>query len=166
MSQRALFELPPRPDDVVYTPDAVAAEIVGWLKPNGKCLDPCCGDGAFFRHLPAGSDWCELERGRDFFDYTERVDWIIGNPPYSIFEEWLRHSFEIAENVAYIVPTNKIFQRQVIMQMINNWGGIRNMMVYGSGAVVGFPFGFSVGTFHFQKGWHGECNLILTRQAA
>lgn len=164
LKQKTLFDIPPIEQDIVYTPDEVATEIIDWLKPTGVCLDPCRGDGAFFRHLPAGADWCEVREGKDFFDYDERIDWIIGNPPYSIFEEWLRHSFELADNIAYILPTNKIFQRQVIMKMINNWGGIKAMRVYGSGSVVGFPFGFSVATFHFVKHHHGQCHLILGKE--
>lgn len=156
-----LFEKPVLPADIVYTPDNVCKDIVRWVKPNGKCLDPCYGDGAFYKNLPTGSDWCEIRQGKDFFDYKEHVDWIIGNPPYSIFEEWLRHSFDIAENVVYILPTNKVFQRQIIMRMINNYGGIKGMMVYGSGSMVGFPFGFSVGTFWFSRNYVDKCELVL-----
>lgn len=29
----------------------------------------------------------------------------------------------IVDNVSFLVPTNKIFQRQVIMNMINRYGG-------------------------------------------
>jgi len=148
--------------DVVYTPDKVAKQIIDWIKPSGKCLDPCRGNGAFFRYLPIGSDWCEIRENKDFFDYRNKIDWVIGNPPYSIFEDWLRHSFKIADNVVYIVPTNKIFQRQIIMNMINEFGGIKALLVYGSGNLVGFPFGFSVGTFHFQRRWQGFCDLKLT----
>ena len=149
-----------KPSDVVYTPDAIATGIIDWLKPAGKCLDPCKGDGSFYNHLP-NSDWCEISEGRDFFDYTKHVDWIIGNPPYSQFEKWLEHSFEIADNVAYILPTNKVFQRQLIMNMINEWGGIKGLRVYGSGTLVGFPFGFSVGTFYFKRGYSGLAEIIL-----
>ena len=164
MRQQTLFKLEPIKADIVYTPDKVALNIINWIKPKGKCLDPCLGDGAFFKYLPHGSDWCEIRKNKDFFDYTNMVDWIIGNPPYSIFEEWLYHSFEIANNVVYILPTNKVFQRQVIMNMINEWGGIKNLLVYGSGSIVGFPFGFSVGTFHFSKNYSGLCNLKLTNK--
>ncbi len=110
------------------------------------------------------SKWFGLVRNkkvRTFFSYEKKVDWIIGNPPYSIFEEWLRHSFEIADEVAYILPTNKVFQRQVIMKMINEYGGIKGIIIYGSGSTVGFPFGFSVGTFHFSKGHKGPTYLRL-----
>ena len=159
--QLNLIEYEPLKSDVVYTPDEVAKSIIDWLQPSGVCLDPCMGDEAFYKNLPDFADWCEISKGRDFFDYNKKVDWIIGNPPYSLFEKWLIHSFEIAHDVAYILPTNKVFQRQVIMRMINKWGGVKSIMVYGSGSVVGFPFGFSVGTFHFQKDYKGLCNLVL-----
>ncbi len=159
--QLELIERPPLEKDIVYTPDKIAYEIIEWLHPSGICLDPCRGDGAFYRNLPQGSEWCEIEVGRNFFDYDKSVDWIIGNPPYSCFEAWLAHSFELAQEIAYILPTNKIFQRQLIMKMINEWGGIKGLMVYGSGTMVGFHFGFSVGTFHFKKNYHGESTLIL-----
>jgi hypothetical protein len=160
--QQTLFELPVRPSDVVYTPDGVAAGIVDFLAPTGTCLDPCRGEGAFYNFLPEESrDFCELSEGLDFLNYTEKVDWIIGNPPYSIFEEFLEHAFKLADNVAFLVPTNKIFQRQVIMDMINRWGGVRSILIYGSGQLIDFPFGFSVGCFHFQKNWEGETRVVM-----
>ena len=152
---RTLFEIPSRKSDVVYTPDYVAKDIIDWLKPSGICLDPCYGDGAFYKHFPIGSCYCELSEGTDFFEFHTSVDWIIGNPPYSIFEEWLRHSFELAPEVCYLLPTNKVFQRQVIMSLINRFGGIKGMKIYGSGTSIGFPFGFSVGAFHFSKNYRG-----------
>lgn len=163
--QKTLFNMTPIEADIVYTPDHVAKDIIDWVKPKGKCLDPCLGDGAFFKHLPVNADWCEIRKGKDFFDYFEKIDWIVGNPPYSIFEDWLRHSFQIANDIVYILPTNKVFQRQLIMNMINKWGGIKGLRVYGSGSTVGFPFGFSVGAFHFQKNYGGLTELILAAAA-
>lgn len=159
--QGTLFKLPPIEKDVVYTPENVAKDIIEWVNPTGKCLDPCLGDGAFFKNLPSGSDWCEIQKGKDFFDYNQKVNWIIGNPPYSIFYEWLEHSFNLANNVVYILPTNKVFQRLVVMELIKKWGGIKGIKLYGSGSNVGFPFGFSTGTFHFKKGYKGACDIEL-----
>ena len=161
MKQPGLWKLPPIKSDVVYTPEPVVLDMLEWVKPSGLCLDPCKGDGAFIKHLPPGSDWCEIQEGKDFFDYHRKVDWIIGNPPYSIFEDFLAHSLELSDNVVYILPTNKVFQRAVIMRMINKWGGVRGMRVYGSGSVVGFPFGFSVAAFWLQKNYTGLCELLL-----
>lgn len=156
-----LFEANVLEGDVVYTPDYVSKNIIEFIKPTGKCLDPCKGDGAFLKFMPIGSDYCELQENKDFLHYEKKVDWIIGNPPYSIFEDFLRHSFLISDNVSFLVPTNKVFQRQLIMDMINNYGGIKSIIIYGSGNLIGFPFGFSVGNFHFKKGYKGKTELII-----
>jgi hypothetical protein len=162
MKQERLFDIPVNPSDIVYTPDEVASGIINWLKPVGKCLDPCKGDGAFYKFFPEdGRDYCEIREGKDFFDYRGGVDWIIGNPPYSIFEAFLQKSFALADNVAFLVPTNKIFQRQLIMDRITAYGGIKSMLIYGSGQILDFPFGFSVGLFHFQKNYSGKCEVVM-----
>lgn len=163
--QKSLFKIDPNPKDVVYTPDYVAKQIICWLNPKGKCLDPCKGDGAFYKFLPAGSDYCEIQENKDFFYYDKRVNWIIGNPPYGIFEDFLKKSFEISSNVSYLIPTNKIFQRQIIMNMINKWGGIKSIIVYGSGQLIDFPFGFSVGNFHFKKNYSGQTRILMGMNA-
>jgi len=160
--QQTIWEKPVLPADIVYTPTYVSENIVRWLNPKGKCLDPCMGDGAFYNYLPEDNrDYCEIREGKDFFTYNEKVEWIIGNPPYSIFEDFLRKGFEISDNVSYLVPTNKIFQRQIIMDMINKYGGIKSIIIYGSGQLIGFPFGFSVGNFHFEKGYKGETKVLM-----
>lgn len=159
--QAALFESVVDPSDIVYTPDFVAKHILELLNPSGKCLDPCKGDGAFFKYMPIGSDYCELREGSDFLRYSGMVEWVIGNPPYSVFEDFLTKGFEISNNVSYLVPTNKIFQRQKIMNMITNYGGIKSMIAYGSGQLIDFPFGFSVANFHFKKDYKGETKIIM-----
>ena len=159
--QKSLWNIA-KPADVVYTPRYVSKHIIEHLNPTGLCLDPCRGDGAFFDFLPRSSrDYCEITEGSDFFEYKEEVDWVIGNPPYSDFEHFLRHSFDIARDVSFIVPTNKVFQRQVIMDLINNWGGIKSIIVYGNGTKIDFPFGFSVGNFHFKKDYQGSTEIVM-----
>lgn len=159
--QASFFEPTVDPKDIVYTPVKVCEHIIKFLDPSGLCLDPCKGDGAFFNLLPEGSEYCEIREGKDFFEYNKKVDWIIGNPPYSIFETFLQHGFDIADNVSYLVPTNKVFQRQIIMDRITSWGGIKSIIIYGSGQNIDFPFGFSVGNFHFQKGYKGETRILM-----
>lgn len=159
--QSTLWEQPVLKSDIVYTPIEIASNIIKYLNPTGTCLDPCMGDGAFYNNLPAGSDYCEIREGKDFFNYNNKVDWVIGNPPYSIFENFLRKAFEIADNVSYLVPTNKIFQRQLIMDMINKYGGIKSIIIYGRGSLIGFPFGFSVGNFYFKRGYEGKTELLM-----
>jgi len=146
-----------KPTDVVFTPPDIAADIVAHFAPTGLCLDPCYGDGAFYRHFLAEveGDWCEIEMGRDFFDYHRRVDWIIGNPPFSIFREWLLHSFTLADNIVYLVPVTKPYHSMSLIQATQAYGGIREKYIIGTGRSVGFEFGFAVAAVHFQRGYRG-----------
>lgn len=161
IKQEALFKEIMNTGDIVYTQKNIAKGIINFLNPTGLCLDPCRGDGVFYDNFPNSKDFCEIREGKDFFDYTNKVDWVIGNPPYSIFKDFLEHSFDISDNVSFLVPTNKIWQRQIIMDMINKWGGVKSIIIYGSGSLIGFPFGFSIGNFHFQKKYKGETKILM-----
>ena len=140
--------------DVVYTPDAVAAAIVQRYKPRGRILDPCRGDGAFWRHMP-GAAWCEIAEGRDFFDWREPVDWVVGNPPYSVMNRWLEHSFEVADNVVYLIPVAKVFGSLMRLRMIAEYGGVAEVWAPWTGRAIGFEFGWAVGAVHFKRGHAG-----------
>lgn len=76
-----------------------------------------------------------------------------------MFIEFLNHSFRLADNVVFLVPTNKIFQSWNVMDRITLYGGIKAILVYGGGNSIGFPFGFSVGAFHFQRGYTGDTTI-------
>jgi hypothetical protein len=158
MAQLSLLPQAKTPKDIVFTNAEVALDIIYHFKPSGSLLDPCRGQGSFYDNFPSNTRraYCEISEGKDFYNWSESVDWVIGNPPYSIFHEFLTHSFQISDNVLFLVPTNKVFQSWRTMSLINKWGGIKGILVYGSGHLVGFPFGFSVGAFHFEKGYKSE----------
>ena len=150
------------PNDVVYTPLHIAKLIVDMFKPEGKCLEPCKGAGAFLEYLPAGTDWCEIQEGKDFFEYTDKVDWIISNPPYSNWDKWLQHSFDIADNVVYLVPLAKVWKSWRMIKMIKEYGGIKAVWITPASRC-GFPFGFPCGAFHFKRGYDGPMEVSYDR---
>lgn len=150
-------------NDVVFTPIKIAKEIIDIFMPDGKCLEPCMGEGAFFNLLPKGSDWCEITKGKDFYDYNEKVDWIVTNPPYSDFDKFLSHSFELAENVVFLVPVAKVFKSWGTMMQIKKYGGITKVWFVPSSRC-GFPFGFPAGAFHFKKGYNGDTTIMWARE--
>ncbi len=90
------------PNDVVFTPDWLAKKIVEMFPIQGKVLEPCKGEGAFLKYLPTDTDWCEIADGKNYYDYKEKVDWIVTNPPYSDYNRFLEHSFELADNIYLI----------------------------------------------------------------
>lgn len=144
------------PKDAVYTPDWCASDMVDWFKPHGRVLEPCRGDGAIFRYLPPGSEWCEILEGRDFFAWYEPMDWIISNPPYSVFREWLEHSFQVAADIVYLIPLKNFFSAYGFMDMCRRYGWVRHIRVYGTGALLDFPMGNAVGAVHFGRGYRGD----------
>ena len=126
--QAALFHAPVE-KDVVYTPEWLAELVVAHFAPAGRVLDPCRGDGAFHRLIP-GAEWCEIAEGRDFFAWGERVDWCIGNPPYSCLLGWIRHSFKVADNVVYLMPLHRVFASFEFMDDIRKYGGIKEILAF------------------------------------
>ncbi len=94
-------------NDVIYTPKKLAIEMINMcdIKQTDKVLDCSLGGGVFFDNFPeSDKDWCEIEKGRDFFEYTKgkKYDWVIGNPPYSLWNKWLEHTCEITDKFCYI----------------------------------------------------------------
>lgn len=86
-------------NDDIETPRPLARAILTHLAPKGLVLDPSAGSGAFYDEmvkLGLDADWCEIARGRDFFQHDRRVDWVIGNVPWSQWRPFLQHALLIA----------------------------------------------------------------------
>lgn len=147
--------------DVVYTPDWCALDMVDHFQPTGLVLDPCRGLGAFHDLLPPGSPWCEITDGVDFFQHTDRCDWVIGNPPYSLTRPWFRHSYTIADNLCYLVPLRNVFSGFGFLREIHDYGGIVELRTYGTGGKLGFPMGNAVGVFHIRRGYTGPTQFTF-----
>lgn len=153
-TQPQLLQIALDKKDVVYTPDWVARDMVEFFKPTGRILEPCAGDGAFLKYLP-GADWCEIEKGRDFFAWHEPVDWIVGNPPYRQYTEFIEHSFEIARNIVFFLPASKPFTSMRRAKKIKDYGGIVHLRYIVEGTKIDFPLGFPMAAVHFQRGYTG-----------
>lgn len=143
--------------DYVLTPEWCAIDIINWFKPDGKILDPCRGlNKVFYNNLPVNTDYCELQEGIDFFKYTKQVDWIISNPPYSVFNKWMKHSYEVAENIVYLVPTFKIFNALGLCRMYKKHGWIKHIRVYDTGNNIEWSRSRPIVAVHFQKNYQGD----------
>ena len=151
-------------NDKVYTPERVAKDIIKTLDTkfgiNGKVLEPCKGGGAFYNNIPDKCEklWCEIDEGVDFFNFNDKVDWIITNPPYSIFDEFILHSFEIANNIALLIPINKLTSSHRRIMDIKKYGGVVYIKIY-KGSECNFPFGFACGLVYLKKGYKGGINI-------
>jgi len=145
-------------NDVVQTPVELAAAIVHHFKPKKVILEPCRGKGNFYRHFPAGSPWCEISDGRDFFKYHERVNWIVTNPPWSKVREFLKHSMDIADNIVFLMTINHAFTTARLRIMDEAGFRIREILrVPWPDSESNFGHsGFELGAVHIKRRWNGD----------
>ncbi len=148
------------PNDVVFTPEWLAEHICKLFPISGKVLEPCKGEGAFLKYLPKDSDWCEIVEGKNFYDYDNKVDWIVTNPPYSDFNRFLSHSFEIAENIVLLVPVAKMFKSMGTLKSIFDYGGFVSIFPLPA-SKAGFPFGFPCGVYYLKRNYRGNTKIEL-----
>lgn len=141
--------------DVHYTADSVARRIVAHFRPAGVCLEPFRGDGAFHRHLPDGSPWCEIAEGRDFFAYREPADWIITNPPFSNLTQVFEHAFGLAAQCVFLIPISKFYSSAPRLRLAQAYGGLKEILHLGAGRDIGFDIGFPFAAMHFVRDYRG-----------
>ena len=144
------------PNDIVMTKPETAKFIINYFNPTGKVLEPCKGDGAFYNQFKGDKDWCEIKEGKDFLDYNKKVDWIITNPPFSIFDKFLLKAFEVADNIVFFCPLIKAFKGKKLDMKIKEYGGIKEIIHMGGGNQHGFPFGFSTGCIYYKRDYDGD----------
>lgn len=145
-------------DDVVMTPRPLARALVRAVQPTGVILEPCAGDGAFLEALPPDALWCEITRGRDFFAFGQRVDWIITNPPWRQIRAFLRHAFELADNVAFLMTVNHAWTRARVGDARAAGFAIAELILVNTPRSFP-PSGFQLGLIVYRRGWSGGIRL-------
>lgn len=150
--------------DIHLTPSGIAHQIINYFAPTGKVLEPCAGpglSGGFISH-PSITDWCEIHEGRDFYDYHEKVDWIITNPPYSILSQFLEHSFEIADHIVFApIKIEGLGSSKKKWGMKKHYGfGIPKIILL---PAIEPPFpqtGFQYFSIYYQREWNGPTEWV------
>ena len=151
--------------DIVYTPEDVCIRLIEHFKPSGLILDPSSGEGAFYRNLPEPKDWCEIEQGKDFFDYTTKVDWVMTNPPWSLMRKFLNHSYKISDNVCFLIPVYHLFTKARLRDMEAAEFRIKEICVFDTPK--NFPqLGFAIAMCHLQRSWKGDIIFSKLEQDA
>ncbi|MCP4852340.1 MAG: hypothetical protein GY900_11480 [Actinomycetia bacterium] len=110
--------------DAYYTPDDLARVLVEQLPigPADYVLEPNVGGGAFARACgvrpgpvvvgvdidpnAAGFADCHAFECHDFLDTPAPkpdLNWVIGNPPFSLAREHVEHALTLAPNVAFLL---------------------------------------------------------------
>ena len=116
-------------NDKFYTPEGLVKIHLEKFKdiPDGALIfEPFYGEGAYFNEMVKMFPQCvisytEIDKGLDFFEYKEKIDYIISNPPYSIIDKVLQHSVSLQPKViSYLIGFHNLTTKRV--EYMNNNG--------------------------------------------
>lgn len=147
-------------NDLVYTNPDFAKRIIDYFDPQGFCLDPCQGKGAFYNHMPEPKDWCEIDMDKDFFDWDKPVDWIITNPPWSntFYRKFAQHAFKVANNVVFLIRLHNCIGTKARHYDWKDQGLALKEVILVDWKEAGLrPEGFALAVMHWQKNYQGDC---------
>jgi len=151
-------------NDRVYTPPELAYRIVGHFKPSGICLEPCSGKGAFCEALQGriGVSFiheCEIDDDIDFFGFNTKVDWIVTNPPWSQFRQFLKHSMELSDNIVFLSLMNAWFMKARVRDMKQAGFGLKEALFLETPPKPWPQTGFQLAAVHIQRGYSGDMKI-------
>jgi hypothetical protein len=101
------------PNDISfhYTPEELVKYCLSFINfdNNDFVMDAGAGENkVWLNNIPTErKDWTEIDLGKDFLQYKENVDWVVGNPPYKGCWEFWQKSFQIAnKGVGFLISIN------------------------------------------------------------
>lgn len=172
-----------QPLDAYYTPDDLAARLVGLLpiQPWDVCLEPHCGGGAFVRALAAKAGTVgamDLDPNAPGLAFSDRrwrwpgtdfllttwprrglIRWVVGNPPYSGFELHVDHALSMSHDVVFLLRL-AVLESQKRAPMWQRWP-LRKVWVLSRrpSFTGGGTDSAAYGWFWFDRGWVGAPTL-------
>lgn len=149
-------------NDMYYTPNDIAKLIVEYFKPTGTILEPCAGNGVFLQYIPTAK-WCEISKGINFFEYKEKVNWIITNPPFSKITPFLIHSMQLANNIVFLINVPALFTIKRVREIHNNNYGIKKIL-YIKQADTYKHTGRQLAAVYLKRGHTGFCRFVYTKE--
>lgn len=122
-----------------------------------KILDPCCGKYAISNLLTDFDVTAKsLEYGNDFFkdEYKENeYDWIVMNPPFDLFDDFVNKAKYVAKNVISIGKTDYFSCYQRLQNGL--WNSLSDIYIFNRKVDYQFPL-FKDGSFgvgSLTTGW-------------
>jgi hypothetical protein len=155
--------IPDGGEDCVNTPDSLADTIVRHFMPSGRILEPCYGAGAFARAMP-GCDSLDISKGQDFLKAEGRWDWIVTNPPYSAFRDFLRKAMQVSNNIVFLALVNAWFVRARQEDIRRAGFGMVELFEVPVPAAPWPRFGMTLAAGWLRRGWEGGIAYTQYRQ--
>ncbi len=100
LNNRLVREKREAPKDITfhYTNEQMVKDLIALTPISGSVLDAGSGKNkVWFNNLKGEKYECELMDGVDFYAWDKKVDWVVGNPPFSEMEQFILKGSEIAQ---------------------------------------------------------------------
>ena len=112
-----------KPNDKIYTPDLVVDLMLEFCdyKEGQNVLECCKGKGAIYNKLKEPKSYCEIDEDIDFFLEKGFYDICISNPPYSILDKWLQHTYKVCNKFCYIIGHYSLTPKRIETMNNNNF---------------------------------------------
>tara|TARA_R110002126_G_scaffold6404_2_gene33341 strand:- start:4542 stop:5135 length:594 start_codon:yes stop_codon:yes gene_type:complete len=109
------IKLRQKPNDKIYTPPKVVDIMIDFCgyKEGDLVLEPARGLGAIYDKLKEPKEYCEIEMDLDFFNYNKKVDWVITNPPYSILDNFLKHTYTLCDKFCFLIGMYSLTPKRI-----------------------------------------------------
>jgi DNA-binding XRE family transcriptional regulator len=136
--------------------------LAAYLRRVGR-PDVLRAPGALQRRLVPKSNAPEISEGRDFFGWSQKVDWIVTNPPYSKLGSFLVHAMALADNTVFLTSLKHLNTRARIRDIREAGFGTRRVVLVP--LPEGWPHsGFQFAAVHLQRGWRRGCMFQELRE--
>ena len=122
-----------RGKNFVYTNPLMAKWLIKnhtEIQEGDLVLDACRGGGAFYDALPnnVNKDWCEIDLGKDFMEYNNKVDVCLSSPPLvprKLFWDFMEKAMKITNKKIYwlmnMKALNTFTPRRLEQMEQNKW---------------------------------------------
>jgi hypothetical protein len=114
-------------NDKFYTPlKLVNIHLDKFNIHNSIIYEPFKGNGSYYnlmkeKYTDCNVIYSEIDEGLDFFDYHDKVDYIISNPPYSIIDKVLEHSVSLKPKIiSYLIGFGNLTTKRI--EYMNKYG--------------------------------------------
>ena len=116
-------------------PLIIELEKLSIIKKSDRVLEPCCGEAkrisGYFNSLGYSFEEKDIVFGNDFLkdDYSgSHYDAVVTNPPFSLWDDFVSKSKEIADKVVLIGRTNYFGAYRRNAEGI--WNGLKKVFIF------------------------------------
>lgn len=155
--------------DNAPTPEWLWREIASYFYAHhdlGMVLDPCAGDGRLYNLLRESRDWCEIQLGKNYYDYEGSPDTIMTNSPWTAqrYTDILRKMLEDAQrHLILLGPLRTLWGTRTRAAMMRDAGLSSRTLIrlppypITAGKSGDFTMGgIQVVIAHWQRGYSGD----------